>query len=591
MGTILGESLDIFDDVTGKWIGVLDRNGKEQVLLTYAQQVAVQALATTWNTANARRRPLIRSFSYVGTAAIREVDVGFQPDFVLIKDVSAGTLTPVWQTPATWYGRSAYLGVATGHAGPGIRGFSPRGFVVGNATPTNSAGVTYSCLALADNGSGKLRVGDYAGNGVDARDMSTVVGQDMIDDELVFWLAARDNTFDRWFRGKDSGEAMTMSTSNSSATVISSLAPLTISDADDVNRFVGDGSPGGHYSWLALYDCPEWHTSIEAGTGTARTISLPFSQRDKLAFALMRRLAVTSNNRAPQAMIPEASISTSFRPAEATFNASMITGNTSMALNVGGGNEVNSSGFDYFLLAMRQQMEGAEAQIIHPAYLGRAALKCASGGGILTQYAPAISGNAAFSVEFLGVLSPAMEGAIWMIASGAAVRSAGMITSDFATPAGSYPVYRVKTYDGAERNRDGGMVVAHNGLVHLVLFSDGNGDIGVMLNGRYLEQLTSSATIQTPADTKLSMLCCRDTADALVQSAVGSAMALLRVYSARLTNAQMFALYYAAIGAPGGAVPTFAEEWDAANAVGSTLVATRDRANDGAITNCTAVTV
>lgn len=48
MGTILGETSDLFDDTSGKWIGVLDRNGKEQVLLTYAQQVAVQAMADAY---------------------------------------------------------------------------------------------------------------------------------------------------------------------------------------------------------------------------------------------------------------------------------------------------------------------------------------------------------------------------------------------------------------------------------------------------------------------------------------------------------------------------------------------------------------
>ena len=44
MGTTVGETSDLFDDTSGKWIGVLDRNGKEQVILTYAQQVAVQAM-------------------------------------------------------------------------------------------------------------------------------------------------------------------------------------------------------------------------------------------------------------------------------------------------------------------------------------------------------------------------------------------------------------------------------------------------------------------------------------------------------------------------------------------------------------------
>lgn len=41
MGTTAGETSDLFDD-NGKWVGVLDRNGKEQILLTYASQTALQ---------------------------------------------------------------------------------------------------------------------------------------------------------------------------------------------------------------------------------------------------------------------------------------------------------------------------------------------------------------------------------------------------------------------------------------------------------------------------------------------------------------------------------------------------------------------
>ena len=49
MGTTVGETSDVFDVDTGKWVGVLDRNGKEQVVLTYTQQQAVQAMAAVYD--------------------------------------------------------------------------------------------------------------------------------------------------------------------------------------------------------------------------------------------------------------------------------------------------------------------------------------------------------------------------------------------------------------------------------------------------------------------------------------------------------------------------------------------------------------
>lgn len=549
------------------------------------------AIVQTLTGGGATRRPLIRSFTYTGTGAIQEVVVGFQPDLLIFKDVSTGAIISVLQHPANWYGRAPYLGFADGHV-VGGNGMTRQGFMVGVANFLNTAATVYSCLAIADNGSGKLRVGDYAGNGVDGRSLAEIIGQDANASDLVFFWVGRDNTTERWFRGKNTNEACTMTANNGSATVISSLIPLTISNSADVNTAVTDAAAGGHYSWFALYDCSDWYTAIEPGTGVARDISLPFSLKDKLSFAMLRRLAVTANNRSPQVYIPEASINTSFRPAEATFNATMINGNASKSISVGAGNEVNSSTFNYFLLAMREQLLGADSQIIHPTYLGRAGLKVtAAAGGVLTQYLPPVTAGSAFAVEALVSLSSALEVAVWAIASAAAVRSVAITTSDFTTPVTNYPVYKFKAYDGTERNRDGGMRIADQSLAHLVFFSDGAGNVGMTLNGRFREQLTSSATITAPTGTKMTMLSCRDTGDVLTQSAVGSTFGFFRFYGFKPTNAQMYAMYLAAIGAPGGAVPTYAEEWDAANVTGNVLRATVDRAHDGEIRSMTATTI
>lgn len=100
MGTTVGETSDLFDDTSGKWIGVLDRDGKEQVVLTYAQQQAVQfaPIATAE----------IASTSGVAVGESRQISDGPDRGARLIWAVPDGATEPTW---CWWlWPQSAYEG-------------------------------------------------------------------------------------------------------------------------------------------------------------------------------------------------------------------------------------------------------------------------------------------------------------------------------------------------------------------------------------------------------------------------------------------------------------------------------------------------
>lgn len=113
---------------------------------------------------------VIAGGSYAGNAADdRAIDVGFQPDFVLID--SQGTTAgdnAVVRTSTMGVDASKEIdpGGATALLTARIKSFTPTGFTVGTDADVNEAGAgrTYHWVAMRA-GSGAMKVGSYTGNG------------------------------------------------------------------------------------------------------------------------------------------------------------------------------------------------------------------------------------------------------------------------------------------------------------------------------------------------------------------------------------------------------------------------------------------
>lgn len=115
--------------------------------------------------------PYITSGSYLGDGTDdRTILVGFQPDLVILKGNT--TTYPVFRTSAHSGDKTSYYQNASANAADLVQSLITTGFQVG--VGMNANGITYYWTALADNGSGNIKVGTYTGNGVDNRSITGV---------------------------------------------------------------------------------------------------------------------------------------------------------------------------------------------------------------------------------------------------------------------------------------------------------------------------------------------------------------------------------------------------------------------------------
>jgi hypothetical protein len=141
------------------------------VILAAAVPTAVAAyVATSSNSGNSFQAASIfpgaikmATGSYAGDGADnRTITVGFQPDFVMVKD--GGNREGVARSSSISGDLSKPMGSLTALAADNIQSFTANGFVVGTANRVNSSGRTYHWVAFKSN-SQAMKVGTYNGNG------------------------------------------------------------------------------------------------------------------------------------------------------------------------------------------------------------------------------------------------------------------------------------------------------------------------------------------------------------------------------------------------------------------------------------------
>lgn len=140
-------------------------------LLALAVPVAIAAfVAITSNTGNSFQSAAIfpgaikmASGTYTGDAADnRTITVGFQPDFVIVKDTN--TNVGVARTSTMAGDVAKPMGTLTAFQADNIQSLTATGFTIGTNVRVNQTGRTYHWTAFKTN-SQAMRVGNYTGNG------------------------------------------------------------------------------------------------------------------------------------------------------------------------------------------------------------------------------------------------------------------------------------------------------------------------------------------------------------------------------------------------------------------------------------------
>jgi hypothetical protein len=140
-------------------------------LLALAVPAAIAAfVATTSNTGNSFQSAAIfpgaikmASGSYLGNAGDnRAIPVGFQPDFVIVKDTNNNA--GVARTSTMAGDVSKPMGTLTAFQADNIQSLTATGFTIGTNARVNQSGRTYHWVAFRTN-SQAMTVGTYNGNG------------------------------------------------------------------------------------------------------------------------------------------------------------------------------------------------------------------------------------------------------------------------------------------------------------------------------------------------------------------------------------------------------------------------------------------
>jgi hypothetical protein len=130
-------------------------------------------------------KPLIKSGTFLGTSAPQFSDIGFEPDLVIV--VGAGNYSTFYAKP-NWYGTLQSFGHTALSGSDGVPGPAVQQTGLGIITNQNVTGTTYYYIAIKDNGSGILKT--FAYNGFRNKTVGAPDNQGTVSNTVVMDLLA-----------------------------------------------------------------------------------------------------------------------------------------------------------------------------------------------------------------------------------------------------------------------------------------------------------------------------------------------------------------------------------------------------------------
>ena len=344
MGIQVGEGQDLFDDVTGEWVGVLDRKGREQLVASSAQSKLLPFMPVL--------RPLSAVGTYAGTGSALTVTVGWVPDLFIVKDVVNGTAA-VWAVSAgSWLGKSLFfVGAASTNLGPVIN--LDGTVTIGTGASVNTAAANYEWFAYKDNGSGSLLLCNHSGNDRTTRTLRYAKGA-----RLKAALFKRDSTALSLlaFAGKTS---RLVDGSAGTATTIGNDGVVTTGQGADINQWTSNLGEGTGF--VGFVDGAQGvYVTTYIGTGASKPLMTPFTEIEA-ALIFPRGASGLAGAFWTSRLAAGTTLSVDVETA-ATVGAQAITAVNNGRITLGTSGRCNALGIEYALIAFRKNRQGAIAE-------------------------------------------------------------------------------------------------------------------------------------------------------------------------------------------------------------------------------------
>lgn len=515
--------------------------------------------------------PAIELKEWTGDGSIKQITLNFNPDAVILVRYDSNSVFMVM--PAAWRGKPASFGVAESHGALGDLKIDKN--VLSVAASRNTLGVKFVALCIADNGSNCFYSGSYAGNGVAGRKISTPF-------KAAAVFVKRDNSYSCFFRTRDLSTAYPTDAATS-ANKITGLADdgFTVDGSADVNEAATTAGSGGEaYDFIAFKDCEYFSIKSWIGNGASRTITFPFNP----LFLLIK----SGNTSSPQAAVICNTVEpTKIKPVSVSAAVDSVVSLSSNTIALTNNALVNASGDRYLSLAVK-----AGGYLATPRQTQtRTFYQVGTSGGAIcttnnTDFTALKTGG--WTVEF-----------VWMPNGDMGANTHTYLMSLCQAAASGQQMFAIDNYllhndiylwfgeSGSSRTLETGIYNV-SGPKHFMIGFDGTSEIYIYLNGTKLKSLSCPITMvdaATPANVKFAIGCCRSTADARVNIAVGERLSLVRLYAGNVcTDANAQARYKREmLGDYSYADVDYLEEWDARNIIGTTWYASKKSTNNATL--------
>lgn len=546
--------------------------------------------------------PIIKTGSYVGSGTAQRVRLGFKPDLIFIK--GAGQYAS-FQHEYTWAGGRQAFGNITLTGSDGTQCyFTDEGLALKADLSNNAVGVTYHYLAINDNSSGILQTGNYQGY----RYQTTAANGANSDPVTLDILKAKPDAF---FVKRDSATRPGVFANSSFVKKVDTSAPNpalltvnndgTLSLSTDITVNENNALDSGEaHNFFALYNSGNfWYTTSYVGTGAALNVTVPITPSSAI-------------------VIPQAAAGMVFNWGAMGANsadggntalaANKIVGFTTNTVSLGTDASVNSAGVTYTLLcfATSNPLAVGDTKIVN-----RTALRLRNISGTTSRVAcgsnnsTGVSG--ALTLEWIGSFSGnAVEQTLFSRGGTATTGSRGTPTAGSFNYAAIYtdsaPGLEVCTTDrfpnavpsptvtAFDRWRTGWkpqlgrqyhVAFTYDGVDKWLMYVDGK-----LVNWRRfpmsvigLPNITNTAALFMGFGARY--------ASGAWYASQNVSHALFRVYNRALVTGEVLQRYkvgqlgYAFTDVTSGLV----EEWQFTEGAGTTVAATVNAANNGAITN------
>lgn len=571
--------------------------------------------------------PVIVTGTFTGNGTSQSINLGYRPDFVLVK-ANAAT-EAVKSSEGSWYLRTDYLANATGSLSTGIT-ITNTGFSVGALADCNANAVTMHYVAVRDNDHGSLLATSYQGNATAGRTVDILTGKNP-----KSIIIKRDGVRLAMYGALGKSTVNVLGdVAYAGRVVVNADGTLTLDASVETNEW--SGASGEGMATEAFFDTDHCATVNYTGNATAgRTVSLPFEPcwlmivphgPTTTAFSgLMWHDTLTAGQHIPLGA-----------GAVTTGRITSVVGTT---VTLPAHDSTNKNATNFTLIALKKNVAVTNPFAITTAKYNKEVQLTA--GYIDCGTSDTLKIDGAITLEWLGSITPSNTTAF---AGGAGVndeagkqypifcRSAGADNICSAGGAVANTSFALAALNAVPSTDWVGSVItlaSHNfwgvpdtlpmspgldyfpfytgyridqgNLVHVQATHDGLGNWVVYVNGR--PQKERKRNIETvlggtyPAVKNSqggtghrTVFGARYRTGGTPSHAHAMKMRMARVYGRALTAAEALQNFRSVLNMA-NPVTGYVEEWDARNAVGASLPATVNSANNGTIVNGSVVSL